>query len=67
MVTLRTRLLARRSRWVAPALAAALAGVVIVTGAKGVDWAAATYRVELFARSGLTLSGGFFAAPMDYQ
>jgi hypothetical protein len=55
MVTLRRRLLAGRSRWVAPAVAAALAAVVIVTGAKGVDWAAATYRVELFARSGLTL------------
>jgi len=55
MVTLRTRLLARRSRWLAPAVAAVLAGIVILTGAKGVDWAAATYRVELFARSGLTL------------
>src|ERR1700678_3207038 len=55
MVSLRTRLLAGRSRWLAPAVAAALAGVVILTGAKGVDWAAATYRVELFARSGLTL------------
>src|SRR5580698_5810414 len=55
MVTLRTRAFAGRSRWTAPAVAALLAGVVILTGAKGVDWAAATYRVELFARSGLTL------------
>src|SRR5579864_7433440 len=44
-----------RSRIVAPALAASLALVAILTGAQGVDLAAATYRVELFARSGLTL------------
>jgi hypothetical protein len=44
-----------RSRLVAPLLAAALAAVAILTGAQGVDLAAATYRVELFARSGLTL------------
>ena len=44
-----------RSRLVAPALAVALALVAIVTHAQGVDVAAATYRVELFARSGLTL------------
>ncbi len=44
-----------RSRIVAPALAASLALVAVVTGARGVDLAAATYRVELFARSGLTL------------
>ncbi len=44
-----------RSRLVAPMLAAGLAVVVILTGAQGVDLAAATYRVELFARSGLTL------------
>jgi len=55
MVTLRTRLLAGRSRWVAPAVGVALTAIVIATGAKGVDLAAATYRVELFARSGLTL------------
>jgi hypothetical protein len=44
-----------RSRLAAPLLAAALALVAILTGAQGVDLAAATYRVELFARSGLTL------------
>ena len=44
-----------RSRIVAPALAASLALVAILTGAQGVDVAAATYRIELFARSGLTL------------
>ncbi len=44
-----------RSRLVAPALAVALALVAILTHAQGVDVAAATYRVELFARSGLTL------------
>jgi len=44
-----------QSRLIAPLLAAALAAVAILTGAQGVDLAAATYRVELFARSGLTL------------
>ena len=44
-----------RSRLTAPLLAAGLALLVILTGAQGVDLAAATYRVELFARSGLTL------------
>ena len=44
-----------RSRLVAPALAVALALVAILTHAEGVDVAAATYRVGLFARSGLTL------------
>ncbi len=44
-----------RSRLVAPLLAAGLALIAILTGAQGVDLAAATYRVELFARSGLTL------------
>src|ERR1700680_4379333 len=44
-----------RSRLVAPALAVALALVAILTHAQGVDVGAATYRVELFARSGLTL------------
>jgi hypothetical protein len=44
-----------RSRWVAPLLAGTLALLVILTGAQGVDLAAATYRVELFARSALTL------------
>ena len=44
-----------RSRLVAPALAVALALVAIVTHAQGVDVAAATYRIELFARSGMTL------------
>jgi hypothetical protein len=43
------------SRVVAPALAASLALLAIGTGAPGSDLAAATYRVELFARSGLTL------------
>jgi len=49
------RLAAPRSRIVAPAVAASLALIAVLTGAKGVDLAAATYRVELFARSGLTL------------
>jgi len=44
-----------RSRLAAPLLAAGLALLAILTGAQGVDLAAATYRVELFARSGLTL------------
>src|SRR5665213_3327338 len=44
-----------RTRIAAPAVAATLALVVVLTGARGVDLAAATYRVELFARSGLTL------------
>ena len=44
-----------RSRLLAPLLAAGLALIAILTGARGVDLAAATYRVELFARSGLTL------------
>jgi len=44
-----------RSRLTAPLLAAGLALLAILTGAQGVDLAAATYRVELFARSGLTL------------
>src|ERR1700690_1017622 len=44
-----------RSRLLVPALAAGLALVAVLTGAQGVDLAAATYRVELFARSGLTL------------
>jgi hypothetical protein len=44
-----------RSRILAPAVAVSLALVAILTGAQGVDLAAATYRVELFARSGLTL------------
>jgi hypothetical protein len=44
-----------RSRILAPAVAVILALVAILTGAQGVDLAAATYRVELFARSGLTL------------
>src|ERR1700726_274849 len=55
MVLTRPRLSASRSRVIAPAVAASLALVVVLTGAKGVDLAAATYRVELFARSGLTL------------
>jgi hypothetical protein len=44
-----------RSRLAAPMLAAGLALIVVLTGAQGVDLAAATYRVELFARDGLTL------------
>src|ERR1019366_6959278 len=44
-----------RSRLLAPLLAAGLALIAILTGARGVDGAAATYRVELFARSGLTV------------
>jgi hypothetical protein len=44
-----------RSRLTAPLLAAGLALLAVLTGAQGVDLAAATYRVELFARSGLTL------------
>ncbi len=44
-----------RSRLIAPLLAAALTLLAVLTGASGVDLAAATYRVELFARSGLTL------------
>ena len=45
-----------RSRLIAPLVAAGLAGLVILTGGRGGgDLAAATYRVELFARSGLTL------------
>src|ERR1700738_2470736 len=55
MLSWRPRLLASRSRVIAPAVAASLALVAILTGAQGVDLAAATYRVELFARSGLTL------------
>src|SRR5579883_2964932 len=55
MVLPRPRASALRSRIVAPALAVSLALVAILTGAQGVDLAAATYRVELFARSGLTL------------
>jgi hypothetical protein len=47
--------LGARSRLIAPLLAAGLALLAILTGAQGVDLAAATYRVELFARSGLTL------------
>ena len=39
----------------APLLAAGLAALAILTGAQGADLAAATYRVEMFARSGLTL------------
>ncbi len=48
-------LLRAPSRIIAPLLAAGLALLAILTGAQGVDLAAATYRVELFARSGLTL------------
>jgi hypothetical protein len=55
MLSWRPRLLASRSRVIAPAVAASLALVAVLTGAQGVDLAAATYRVELFARSGLTL------------
>jgi hypothetical protein len=44
-----------RSRLLAPLVAAGLALLVVLTGAQGVDLAAATYRVELFARSGLTV------------
>src|SRR6202521_3890920 len=44
-----------RSRLAAPLLAAGPALLSVLTGAQGVDLAAATYRVELFARSGLTL------------
>src|ERR1700688_4678718 len=44
-----------RSRLIALLLAAGLALIVVLTGAQGVDLAAATYLVELFARSGLTL------------
>src|SRR5271157_193342 len=44
-----------QTRFVVPTLAAVLALVAVLTGAQGVDLAAATYRVELFARSGLTL------------
>jgi len=47
--------LGARSRLLAPLLAAGLALLAILTGAQGVDLAAATYRVEMFARSGLTL------------
>jgi hypothetical protein len=47
--------LGARSRLVAPLLAAGLALLAILTGAQGGDLAAATYRVEMFARSGLTL------------
>jgi hypothetical protein len=43
------------ARLLAPGCAAALALVAILTGAQGTDLAAATYRVGLFARSGLTL------------
>jgi hypothetical protein len=50
-----SRLRASRSRVIAPAVAASLALIAVLTGAKGTDLAAATYRVELFARSGLTL------------
>jgi hypothetical protein len=55
MVQPRPRLRAWRSRVIAPALAVGLALLVILTGAEGVDFAAATYRIELFARDGLTL------------
>jgi hypothetical protein len=55
MVQPRPRLRVWRSRVIAPALAAGLALLVILTGAEGVDLAAATYRIELFARNGLTL------------
>ncbi len=55
MVLSRPRVSTWRSRLIAPVLAAALALVAVLTGAQGVDLAAATYRVELFARSGLTL------------
>src|SRR3984957_4537750 len=44
-----------RSRLTAPLLAAGLALVAVLTGARGAALAAAPYRVELFARSGLTL------------
>src|ERR1700688_4876295 len=44
-----------RSRLTAPLLAAGLPLVAVLTGAQGVDLAAASYRVGLFARSGLTL------------
>ena len=54
-VTIVGMVLRARSRLLAPLLAAVLAVIVVVTGAQGVDWAAATYRVELFARSGLTV------------
>src|SRR6202142_3662370 len=47
--------LGARSRLVAPLLAAGLALLAVLTGAQGGDLAAATYRVEMFARSGLTL------------
>jgi hypothetical protein len=47
--------LGARSRLVAPLLAAGLAAIAILTGAQGGDLAAATYRVEMFARSGLSL------------
>jgi hypothetical protein len=43
------------SRVYVPLLAAVLALIAVLTGAQGVDLAAATYRVEMFARSGLTL------------
>ena len=46
---------AARSRLIAPLLAAGLALLVVLTGAQGVDLAAATYSVELFERSGLTI------------
>src|ERR1700730_3928668 len=55
MVLPRPRPSVSRSRIVAPALAASLGLVAVLTGASGGDRAAATYRVELFARSGLTL------------
>ena len=55
MVPPRPRSSASRSRVIAPAVAASLALLAVLTGARGVDLAAATYRVELFARQGLTL------------
>lgn len=46
---------APRAARIAPLVAGSLALLVLATGGRGVDLAAATYRVELFARSGMTV------------
>ncbi|HWH10341.1 MAG TPA: hypothetical protein VG165_04385 [Solirubrobacteraceae bacterium] len=46
---------APRAARAAPLVAASLALLVLVTGARGVDLAAATYRVEMFGQNGLTV------------
>lgn len=45
----------RRELTLAPALAAALAGLAVLIGLHGVDLPAQLYRVDLFQRSGITL------------